>query len=160
METWFVSDRLRREIDVEKELLRKLLDTHRPLFDVIVVREPSSIEISALAAMLHSFFTGIENVLKRIALHLDGGVPAGQAWHSRLLECMAEPTGQRAAVISIALRDTLRGYLAFRHMFRHAYSFDIHWSRMAPLVKACDHTLRRFEEELDAFVRSLPSSSN
>ena len=33
---------------------------------------PTEIELSALAALLHSFYTGVENVFKRVAMELDG----------------------------------------------------------------------------------------
>ena len=50
------------------------------------------IELSALAAMLHSFYNGIENILKRIALELDDPMPGGESWHKELLDCMTLPT--------------------------------------------------------------------
>ncbi|MDP2898827.1 MAG: hypothetical protein Q8Q12_20000 [bacterium] len=95
-----MSDRLRREIAIERELLNRLLVNHRELMERCAEREPDSVEISALAAMLHSFYTGLENAFKRVAVHLDRALPEGPAWHSRLLERMAEPTQQRRSVIS------------------------------------------------------------
>jgi hypothetical protein len=95
------------------------------------------VEISALAAMLHSFYTGIENVMKRIALRIDGGLPEGPAWHTRLL-------------------DRLRTYMAFRHMFRHTYSFELRWDHMKPLVSECQDILRQFEEQVEKFLHDLP----
>ena len=86
---------------------------------------PDAIELSALAAMLHSFYTGIENIFKRIALELDGAMPRGESWHRELLDAMTGPTQARGAVISLPLRGQLREYLGFRHVFRQAYSFQL-----------------------------------
>ena len=150
-----MSDRLRREIAIERELLNRLLVNHRELMERCAEREPDSVEISALAAMLHSFYTGLENAFKRVAVHLDRALPEGPAWHSRLLERMAEPTRQRRSVISQGLRDRLRPYMAFRHKFRHTYSFDLRWSQMKPLVVECEDVLRQAETELDEFLDCL-----
>lgn len=102
--------------------------------------------------MLHSFYTGIENLFKRVAIHLDHGMPQGAMWHSRILDSMVVPTEYRPLMISGELRDTLRGYLSFRHVFRHAYAFELRWSKMSPLVLECEKTLQWLEQELDRFT--------
>ena len=89
------------------------------------------IERSALAAMLHSFYTGIENIFKRVAVEIDGEPPTGDFWHRQLLDRMACPRRDRPAVISKTLKDKLRTYLEFRHVFRHAYTFELRWEKMA-----------------------------
>ena len=68
---------------------------------------------------------------------------------------MAEATTAHPAIISESLRDHLRGYLTFRHVFRHAYSFELRWSKMAPLALEVDETLRRLEEDLDHFTLDM-----
>ncbi len=117
----------------------------------------NSIELAALAAMLHAFYNGAENILKRLAQDVDGSLPTSEFWHRDLLDAMARPTASRRSVISSETHRTLKGYLQFRHMFRHAYTFDLRWERMKPLLLGCADTLRRFEAELDRFLDSLPS---
>ena len=73
-----MSAKLRKQIDVEREQLRRLLDAHRPLLEQCRQQAPSAIELSALGAMLHGFYTGIENVFKRIAIELDSERPAAR----------------------------------------------------------------------------------
>ena len=91
--------------------------------------------------MLHGFYTGVENVFKRIAIELDTQRPSGEAWHRRLLDSMSNPGRGRPPVISPELKASLEGYLQFRHVFRQAYSFDLQWGKMAALVLECEHTL-------------------
>lgn len=76
-----MSGKLRKQLDVERQQLNRLIDEHRPLLDSCTSREPDAIELSALATFLHSFYSGIENSLKRIAIEIDGGMPTGDAWH-------------------------------------------------------------------------------
>jgi hypothetical protein len=148
-----VWDKLRTQTAVEREQLHRLLETHRPLLDRCRVSAPSAIELSALAAMLHSFYSGIENILKRIAAEIDGAVPVGETWHREVLEAMTEARPARQAAISRELGERLGEYPEFRHFFRHAYTFDLRWEKMRPLVMDCDQTLQQLEAELDSFLR-------
>jgi len=149
-----VWDRLRKQIEVEREQLQQLLVTHQPLLDKCTAAEPDAIELSALAAMLHAFYTGIESIFKRIEVELGQELPQGDAWHRQLLKAMARPGRGRPPVISAALEETLRDYLAFRHVFRQAYTFQLKWARMSALVLGCEETLRRLGGELDAFLEA------
>lgn len=146
---------LEEQIDLELALLGELLDLHRPLFEKCHGEEPTVIELSALAATLHSFYSGIENLFKRIAISLDGAVPSGQTWHQILLESMTRPTAGRPAVLSEELRNRLKAYLDFRHVFRNAYLFLLRWNKMAPLVLHCDETFEDLSAELTVFKERM-----
>lgn len=147
--------RLKKQLATERLQLNRLLETHHAILAKCRTAEPTVDEVPALASILHSFYTGIENAFKRIAVEMDGGVPSGEFWHSELLERMSSRASQRPAVISESLRLALERYLDFRHVFRHAYSFELKWSRMAPLVLELETNLNRFEEELDRFLRAM-----
>lgn len=149
-----MSGRLRKEVALERQQLRRLVESNLPLFQKCVGNSPSSTELYALAAVLHSFYNGVENIFKRIAAELDDGLPSGEFWHQELLDAMARTTGRRNSAITPALRLRLKEYLEFRHVFRHAYVFDLRWERMKPLVLACEETLRLLEEQLDGFLQS------
>jgi hypothetical protein len=118
------------------------------------VSQPNDIELSALAAMLHSFFNGIENIFKRTTLELGDPMPGGESWHKELLDGMTQPTGNRKPLLSLGLRGQLKEYMEFRHVFRHAYTFDLRWDRMRTLVLGCEETLRLVEGELDKFFEA------
>ncbi|HSK76351.1 MAG TPA: hypothetical protein VLQ45_07805, partial [Thermoanaerobaculia bacterium] len=99
---------LREQVAVEESQLQQLLDLHRPLLEKCLTVEPDAIELSALAALLHSFYTGMENLFRRIALEVDGGVAQGSAWHRLLLQQMTEPGTGRPAVLSTELHERLQ----------------------------------------------------
>jgi len=49
--------------------------------------------------------------------------------------------------------------MEFRHVFRHAYIFDLRWDRMKTLVLVCEETLQPVEDELDRFFEAAPGGS-
>ncbi len=144
-------DRLREQVALERGQLHRLLDVHRPLLDKCAASPPNNIELSALAAMLHAFYNGIENIFKRTAVEIDGGMPTGEFWHKALLDSMTRATGQRTSVLSPDLGRRLKEYMEFRHVFRHAYTFDLRWDSMKTLALGCDEALKLVEDELHKF---------
>lgn len=146
-------DKLRKQVTVEREQLHLLLKTYRPILEKCAGSPPSEIELSGLAALLNSFYNGVENIFKRVCVELGDQLPEGESWHKELLDGMAEATSHRKAAISAASNERLKEYLEFRHFFRHAYIFTLRWDRMKPLVLGCEETLRQLETELDSFLQ-------
>lgn len=145
-------DRFRKQQALEREQLRRLLTGIQPLLVKCRSSAPNEIELSALAATLHSFYTGVGNIFKRVSVEVDGRPLSGETWHRDLLLRMKEPTANRPALLSDELHDTLLEYLRFRHVFRHAYSFDLDWRKMSVLVLRLEQTLGELETALDAFL--------
>jgi hypothetical protein len=85
-----VWDNLREQVTLERRQLRRLLSGYQPLLAKCAVSSPDYIELSALAAMLHSFYNGIENIFKRTTLELGDRMPDGESWHKNLLDGMTE----------------------------------------------------------------------
>jgi hypothetical protein len=147
-------DKFRKQQATEREQLRRLLSGIRSLLAKCRDTPPTEIELSALAATLHSFYSGAENIFKRVAVELDGQQGRGDAWHRELLLRMKTPTAARPALLSLELHDTLNEYLRFRHVFRNAYSFDLDWRKMSPLVLRMEETFQKLEESLDNFLKA------
>lgn len=145
--------KFRKQQAAERERLQRLLSAIQPLLTKCCDTAPNEIELSALAATLHSFYTGVENIFKRVALELDGEPVRGDAWHRELLLRMKTATARRPALLSEELHDTLLEYLRFRHVFRNAYSFDLDWQKMSPLVLRLDETLQKLGNTLDDFLK-------
>jgi hypothetical protein len=144
---------LEEEIQLEIAHLRQLMNQFAPLRKKVESVSPDTVEIIALAGMLQSFYNGIENIFKRVALCMEQTLPSGEMWHSRLLDLMAKSSSYRASVISKDLQDRLRLYMNFRHVFRHSYSFDLQWPKMADLVLQCEIVLNHVEKELISFLK-------
>jgi hypothetical protein len=139
------------QVAVEQAQISQLFEAYQATISKSSQQEPDFIELSALATMLHSFYTGIENIFKRVALEIDGDMPSGYASHSGLLTAMTRSTAKRLPVISEELHFNLSGYLSFRHVFRHAYSFQLEWDKMRDLVLQSQATWQQLQTELDRF---------
>ena len=154
-------DKLRRHVSTETVQLHTLLDTHRALLGRCAApgADPTVDEIPALASILHAFYTGVERIFKRVSLLVDHDPPRGEFWHSDLLERMTQATPTRPAVISAELSGVLQEYLDFWHVFRHAYSFQIQWGKMAHLVLGLESLLDSLDGEITGFLASLDTET-
>jgi hypothetical protein len=150
-------DRFRKQQATEREQLQRLLSGIHGLLTKCRDTAPNEIELSALAATLHSFYTGVENIFKRVAVELDEEPVCGDSWHRELLLRMKGATARRPALLPEELHDSLNEYLRFRHVFRSAYSFDLDWQKMAPLVVRVEETFQQLQKALDEFLRSSPA---
>ncbi len=129
-----MSSELSRKIQVGLEEFSTVRQQFESLLLIPAGADPGVIETSAACAMLHSFYTEVEKILKIIAREWDGSLPASESWHRHLLVQMSEATPTRPAVLSADLLATLKEFLAFRHLFRGAsialmrWTDCIHWS--------------------------------
>ena len=147
-----MSDRLAEQIAVSFEELDRLMAAYRPLFERIGETPPEPVELAALAAVLHSFYNGVENLLKRVLVETGEGLPEGELWYRQLLDQVSTPARHRPAVISEDLRETLALYLGFRHVFRHACTFDLQWAKMRELALEVEDALNTLREEIAVFL--------
>jgi len=107
-------DKFRKQQAAEREQLQRLLSGIQRLLTKCRDTAPTEIELSALAATLHSFYTGVGNIFKRVAVELDGEPVRGDAWHREFLLRMKTPTARRPALLSEELYATLLKYPAGR----------------------------------------------
>ncbi len=84
-------------------------------------REPNLIEKIAVAGMLHSFYGGMENILKRLQVGRTAPSAKVEKWHTQLLEHSLRKDTDPGAPLSKDLYTKMKDYLEFRHVFRHAY---------------------------------------
>ena len=78
----------------------------------------------AIGYLLHNFYSGCENIFRSIGRFFENDLEP-QSWHRDLLKRMKiSIEGYRPRVIDDALFILLDDFRAFRHKFRHSYSFE------------------------------------
>ena len=121
---------------------------------------PSMLEIRGLGAIVHDFYTGVERIFEKIAVELDGGVPAGRAWHRDLLLAMTlEVPSRRPALLSEATAQQLEELLRFRHLFRNFYGFELQWPRLRPLLEKIGIVGVSFAADTQRFLTFLDAAA-
>jgi hypothetical protein len=117
----------------------------------------ANIFYESLALKLHNFYTGCERIFQIVASELNGGLPSNYDWHRRLLTRMATQQEQRPALLSSETMKILQEYLAFRHVVRNIYGFELDPERLDSLVKRYPLVWRKFEQDVREFVDWLKS---
>ena len=148
-----------RDLAVEIRLGLEELATVREQLNPLISMPPDAtvgvIETAAACAMLHSFYTEIEKILKLIARGWDGQVPSSDSWHKDLLNQMSAATAKRPAIISPSLVDVLSEFLAFRHLFRGASIALMRWPKLSPLIAKVGATYEQIKVEIEDFARFI-----
>jgi hypothetical protein len=148
-------EKLLNQINFELDEINELFKVYGKLIDKTNDSEPNEIELAALATIIHSFYNGIENIFLSILKNLDNIKLDNENWHKNLLNQMTLKTDTRNVVISLELKLLLSEFLAFRHFFRHSYSFHLEWEELKPLVAKLNNTKSLFETEINNFKINL-----
>lgn len=103
-----MSLKLVEQIRFELTQIRQLLAESSEIIEESKTRNPSPTNKWALGAVLHAFYNGVENILKRISATYDDNLEKDGKWHIELLTQLSEKTLKRDAVISISLLNILK----------------------------------------------------
>ena len=124
-------------------------------------RKKKKIYEESIALKLHNFYTGCERIFRKIADDINGGTPRSSDWHKRLLRSMSLDIEKvRPPVISKETEKLLEEYLAFRHVVRNIYGFEIESERLNRLIEKLTKTHKNLKKELSIFINFLRNVGN
>jgi hypothetical protein len=122
---------LKEEVEIELELINSTVQELLNLHTDLTGREPTVREKTAAAAFLAQFYTGIENILKRISYFYSIPMPTGETWHVNLFKRFCEPPYiQMPVLFSKDMELLMASFRKFRHVIHHGYGFQLDWSRL------------------------------
>jgi hypothetical protein len=104
-----------------------------------------------LALKLHNFYTGCERIFQIIASELNGALPTGYDWHKRLLNRMSSSREGRPAILSVATARRLEEFLAFRHIVRNIYGFELDPQRIEALLNKYPAVYHEIKTQIQGF---------
>ena len=148
------SPELRALVEEHRRRLRRLISDHAEFLTRLETEAPTLVDREAAAVERHSFYTGVEFILRAIADAFDGAPSKSGDWHAELLRSATGPSPTRPRVLAAQTAESLRDFLVFRHRFRNLYGFELDWMLMSPLLRRMPATLRQFEGDLDVFLAS------
>ena len=124
----------------------------------LLKRDPSEVPFYDRAAVgyyLHSFYNGCEAIFRSVAGFFENDL-AADSWHADLLKRMRlEVKGYRPAVIDDELYTLLNDFRGFRHVFRHAYTFELDWERERLVASRFTRTAALLEQQVETFLAKL-----
>lgn len=136
----------------EIQQIDKLIFQAGPLLAVCKLKDPDFIQMSAMSAVLHSFYNGIESIFLIIEKFEKHSVTKSAGWHKELLNNAVHVMD----IISSESRDILVEYMQFRHFFRHAYNFQMSWQKMEHLALGIEDVWKRVKSEVEAYIGPVP----
>ena len=155
-----------------RKLIERITDERKKLEQIVeeirirlkkmqVISDEDLEDLKVLVAIrLPVFYTGLENIFKRIAREIDMDQPKGRDWHKDLLNQMASPHRMRPPVISKKLISTLDHILKFRHRFRNIYVFELELERVVENAQRVSDIFEELNEELGAFIRWIETQTS
>ncbi len=132
---------LREKVESEFANIEKTLASLPPASQLPAL---SILELAGVAALLHSFYNGIENILKQVLVSQGGELPQGDPWHRDLVNLAMEKS-----IVSRKTKEELFAYLAFRHYFSHAYALDLYPHRLQPLAESATQLYNTLHAEIE-----------
>jgi uncharacterized protein YutE (UPF0331/DUF86 family) len=113
-------------------------------------------ELESLAYQLHNLYCAFEDLFKIVAGFFENRIEERAKYHSELLRRMKiSIEGVRPALLSeesYRLLDSLR---AFRHFFRHAYSYELDPRKVALVVEDALKLKKLYQQDIDNFLEQL-----
>jgi Uri superfamily endonuclease len=152
------SEELKEDIAVEIENIETVLQELSALSVDVKGREAVIREKTAASAFLAQFYSGIENILKRISRFYNMTLPSGDMWHIDLFRRFCKPSLQPLPVLfDDSLSSALAPYRKFRHVVHHGYGFQLDWDRMTEGIENAEPVFLRFIANLKTFLITLDS---
>ncbi len=149
------------EINIELELIEFTLHELSSLYKDISAREPTVREKTAAASFMAQFYSGIENILKRISRFQSVPLPTGETWHIELFKRFCSPSFKGLPVLfdeSLAL--AISPYRKFRHVVFHGYGFQLDWDRMREGAENIESVFERFKNNLLKYLQTINRKKN
>jgi len=110
---------------------------------------------AAAGYFLHNFYNGCENIFGMIARFFENDL-GPQSWHRDLLKRMKlEIPGYRPRLIDEETFRILNEFRAFRHVFRHCYSFQLEWEREKIVASKYPAVWKSFNRQVEDFLEIL-----
>ena len=145
---------IKEQIEFKISEIDKLFIEYDLIFEKIKIEKPDLFDMTILGSVLHSFYNGLENIFEIIAKNIDKNIPTGNKSNKELLHQMASENNFRNEIINENLYFKLREYATFRHFYRHAYSFQLNWEKMKPLVKDVNSVWEETKCSLKKFIEN------
>lgn len=112
--------------------------------------------LESLAYQFHNLYCAFEDLFKIVAKFFENTIEDESRYHIEPLKRMTlDIEGIRPPLISKELASVLDEFRAFRHFFRHAYSYEIDNKKIDLLLEKFEYIKKRYKEDISNFFNLL-----
>lgn len=129
-----------REIDILIKQYKELIEINK---------KPDIVQITALAGVLHSFYNGLERIFIFILKTQGKSLPSGDNWHKQIVEELFNLNENEELIFPLSLKEPIDNYRAFRHFYRHSYTFYLDWEEMNQMVISLQSNWKNIKKYLN-----------
>ena len=144
------------EVRIEMDNIEVVLKELSDLYKDVKGKDISTRDKTAAAAFLAQFYSGIENILKRISRFHNVILPTGNLWHAELIKRFCNPPLHPMPLLfDKTLSSDLAPYRKFRHVFHHGYGFQLDWDRLTEGIEKSQSVFDRFKTSIEDYFKTL-----
>ncbi len=115
-------------------------------------------KVESLSYQLHNLYFAFEDLFKLVADYFENNIETRDRWHVDLLKKMKiEIEGIRPALLSTETFENLNELRAFRHLFRHAYTYELDSDRVEMVFKKALKLHQLYQKDVERFLAAVRS---
>lgn len=129
------------------------------IFDKIADRRQYINEVrglESLAYQLHNLYSAFEDLFLIVAKHFENTIGDESRYHIELLQRMIiDIEGVRPPLLKRETTNWLDELRAFRHVFRHAYSYELDKKKLQLVIEATEKLNECYKDDIARFLKRL-----
>jgi hypothetical protein len=112
--------------------------------------------LESLAYQLHNLYSGFEDMFFIVAKHFENTIEDESRYHIELLQRMViDIQGVRPALLKRETMNWLDELRAFRHFFRHTYSYEIDEKKLHLVLETAEKLSGIYKDDISSFISKL-----
>ncbi len=112
--------------------------------------------IESLAYQFHNLYCAFEDLFKIVAKFFENTIEDKSRYHIELLKRRTmDIEGVRPPLINNDFALMLDDFRAFRHFFRHAYSYEIDSKKISLLLEKFEYIKKEYKKNISDFINLL-----
>jgi hypothetical protein len=146
---------LRSEIEYQIEIIETI-------FDKIADRKHYIDEVRGLESLayqlhnLHNLYSAFEDLFLIVAKHFENTIEDESRYHIELLQRMIiDIEGVRPPLLKRETMNWLDELRAFRHVFRHAYSYELDKRKLQLVIESAEKLNECYKDDTAKFLKRL-----
>ncbi len=147
--------KLKEDISDGINLLNRALDALSDFKEKIILKDADIAQKASIGTFLMNFYTGVENIIKRVCKEYYHTLPKGASWHKELLDLSCSPPKNKMPLFTRDIVDRLNPYRGFKHFFVSGYGFKLEIELMISLIDNIDNLWTDIKKSLTEFLSQI-----